>query len=119
MEFKTVLKQINLTQKLIHPHTTEHNGIVERTNRTMGKSLVTVILTDYEQAKQEISEIIDFYNDKRRHSSLHYLTPTQYCRGDPDVMLAVGEAKIEKARKLRKGRNMERTNGGEMAGSVL
>ena len=118
MEFKTVLKQNNLTQKLIHPHTPEQNGIVERANKTMRESLVPIILTDYEQARTEISRIIEHYNNKRRHSSLNYLTPAQYYRGDPDVLLAVREAKIEKARILRKGRNMERTNGGEMAGTV-
>ena len=85
----------------------------------MRESLATVILTDYEQAKQETSKIIDYYNNKRRHSSLNYLTPVQYYRGEPDILLAVREAKIEKARILRKGRNMEKGNGGEMAGSVL
>ena len=118
MEFKTVLKQNNLTQKLIHPHTPEQNGIVERANKTMRESLTTVILADYEQAKQEISKIIDYYNNKRRHSSLNYLTPVQYYRGEPDILLAVREAKIEKARILRKERNMEMKKGGVTAGIV-
>ena len=118
MEFKTVLKQNNLTQKLIHPRTPEQNGIVERANKTMRESLATVILTDYEQARTEISRIIEHYNNKRRHSSLNYLTPVQYYRGEPDILLAVREAKIEKARILRKRRNMEKRNGGEMAGTV-
>ena len=118
MEFKTVLKQNNLTQKLIHPHTPEQNGIVERANKTMRESLTTVILTDYEQAQQEISKIIDYYNNKRRHSSLNYLTPVQYYRGEPDILLAVREAKIEKARILRKERNMEMKKGGVTAGTV-
>ena len=118
MEFKTVLKQNNLTQKLIHPHTPEQNGIVERANRTMRESLATVTLTDYEQAKQEISKIIDYYNNKRRHLSLNYLTPAQYYRGEPDILLAVREAKIEKARILRKERNMEMKKGGVTAGTV-
>ncbi len=32
VEFKTVLRENHLTQKLIHPHTPEQNGIVERAN---------------------------------------------------------------------------------------
>ena len=84
----------------------------------MRESLATVILTDYEQAKQEISKIIDYYNNKRRHSSLNYLTPVQYYRGEPDILLAVREAKIEKARILRKERNMEMKKGGVTAGTV-
>ena len=69
MEFRVVLKQNNLTQKLIKPHTPEQNGIVERANKTMRESLVPVILTDYDHARHEISKIVDNYNNKRRHSS--------------------------------------------------
>ena len=71
------MEKNHLTQKLIRPHTPEQNGIVERANKTMRESLVTVILTDYEQARHEISRIVDNYNNKRRHSSLNYLTPIQ------------------------------------------
>ena len=117
-EFKLVLKANKLTQKLIRPHTPEQNGIVERANKTMRESLVPIILTDYEQAKSEISGIIDHYNSERRHSSLNYLTPIQYYRGDPDVLLAVREAKIEKAKLIRRENNMLKRKGGETAGTV-
>ena len=87
MEFKIVLKENHLTQKLIRPHTPEQNGIIERANKTMRESLTTVILTDYEQAKSEISRIVEYYNNKRRHSSLNYLTPIQYYRKNPGEIL--------------------------------
>ena len=80
--------------------------------------MVNVILTDYWQARSEISRIIEYYNNNRRHSSLNYLTPIQYYRGDPDVLLAVREAKIEKAKLIRKENNMLKRNGGETAGPV-
>jgi putative transposase len=91
MEFKLVLKENHLTQKLIRLRTPEQNGIVERANKTMRESLAPVILTDYEHAKSEISRIIQHYNNERKHSSLQYLTPVQYYRGDPDVLLAIRE----------------------------
>ena len=112
------MKENHLTQKLIRPHTPEQNGIVERANKTMRESLVPVILTDYEQAKHELFKIVEYYNNRRRHSSLNYLTPKQYYRGDPEVLLAVREAKIEKARILRRERNMKLRKGGEAAGTV-
>ena len=118
MEFKLVMGENRLTHKRIPPHTPEPNGIVERGNKTIRESLVPVILTDYGQAKSEISRIVDHCNNRRRHSSLHYLTPAQYYRGDPDVLLAVREAKIEKAKQLRKERNMEIRKGGELAGTI-
>jgi hypothetical protein len=60
---------------------------------------------DYEQAKSEISRIADYFNNRRRHSSLHYMTPKQYYR----------ENKIEKAEKLRIEINIKERKGGEMA----
>ena len=112
-----MLKQNHLTQKLIRPHTPEQNGIVERANKTMRESLAPVILTGDEQARSEISRIIEYYNNNRRHSSLNYLTPIQYYRGNPGELLSIRESKIEKARILRRERNMKERKGGEMAGA--
>ena len=118
MEFKLTLKANNLTQKLIRLYTPEQNGIVERSNKTTREALVPVILIDYEHAKSEVARIIEHYNNHRKHSSLHYLTPIQYYREDPDLLLAIREAKVEKAKLLGRERNLERRKGGEMAGTV-
>ncbi len=37
----------------------------------MRESLISVILTDYEQARPELSRIIDDYNNTRKPSSLN------------------------------------------------
>ena len=113
-----VLKQNSLTQKFIRPHTPEQNGIVERANKTMRESLAPVILTDYEQARSEISRIIEYYNNNRRHSSLNYLTPIQYYMGNPEEILRIRESKIGRARILRRERNMKERKGGETAGTI-
>ena len=118
MEFRTVLKQNNLAQKLIRPHTPEQSGIVERANKTMWESLVSVILTDYDQARREICKIVEYYNNNRRHSSLNYLTSMQYYRGNPEEILRIMESKIEKARILRREKNMKERKGGETAGTL-
>ena len=118
MDFKSVMKENNLMQKLIMPHTPQQNGIVEKANKTMRESMLPVILTDYDQAKSKISRIIEHYNNKRRHSSLNYLTPKQYYVGNLEELLRIRESKIEKARLLRSERNMKERNGGERAGTV-
>ena len=43
--------------------------------------------------------------------------PEQYYRGEPEILLAVLEEKIENAKLLRRERNMERRKGGDMAGA--
>ena len=116
MDFRTVLKENCLTHKNIHPHTPEQNGIVERTNKTMRESLSDKIITDFGDAEREIAKTIKWYNGERRHSSLQYLTPVQYYRGNPSELLSIREGKMERARMLRKERNMMK--GGEAAGVV-
>ena len=118
MEFRIVLRENHVIQKLIRPHTPEQNRINERANKTIMESMVPVILTDYDQDRNEISKIVEYYNHKRRHSSLYYLTPIQYYRRNPGKLLRIRESKIEKARILRREMNMKERKGGETAGSV-
>ena len=113
MEIRIVLREKRLTRKLIRPRTPEQNGIVERANKTIRESLVPVILTDYEQARSEIYKIIQYYNNNRRHSSLNYLTPIQYYMGNHEEILRIKGSKIERARILRRERNMKERKGGE------
>ena len=108
----------HLTQKLIRPPTTEQNGIVERANKTMKESLVTVILTDYDQARHGLFKIVEYYNNGRGHSLLDYLTPIQYYKGNPEEVLRIMESKIERARILRREMNMKERKEGETAGTV-
>ncbi len=117
MEFKTVLKANHMTQKLIHPRTPEQNGIVERANKTMRESLSDRVITDFGDAEREIAKTIRWCNFERRHSSLQDLTPVQYYRGNPGELLSIREGKMEKAKMLRKERNMMK--GGEAAGAVI
>ncbi|MCL4448038.1 MAG: integrase core domain-containing protein [Thermoplasmatales archaeon] len=117
LDFKIVLNNNGLTHKKIHPHTPKQNGIVERANKTMREELSPLIITDYQNAQNEISRIIHWYNYERMHSSLNYLTPSQYYRGNPGDLLNIREGKLEMARIMRKETNMNKRKGGEMAGS--
>jgi transposase InsO family protein len=118
MEFRIVLKENSLTHKKIHPHTPEQNGIVERANKTVRESISDKIITDFGDAEVEIAKVIHWYNYERRHSSLQYLTPMQYYRGNPVELLNIRESKIERARIMRKEKNMRERKGGEVAGTV-
>ena len=72
---------------------------------------------DFDDAVREISKVVKWYNFERRHSSLQYLTPSQYYRGNPVELLNIRKAKLERARQLRKEKNMiER--GGEAAKAI-
>ena len=98
-------------------YTPEQNGIVERANRTLRDMTDSSVVTNYQDACSTIAGIVQFYNNERRHSSLKYLTPAQYYRGNPDEFLKTREIKMEMARMIRKERNMKERKGGEVAGA--
>ncbi|MEM0136464.1 MAG: integrase core domain-containing protein [Thermoplasmatales archaeon] len=118
LDFKIVLNNNCLTQKRIHPHTPEQNGIVERANKTMREEMSPLIITDYKNAQNDIFRTIHWYNEEKMHSSLNYLTPMDYYRGDPDELLRIREEKIRMGRISRKERNMKDRKGGVMAGAT-
>ena len=98
MYFRMVLRENKLTHKRIHPHTPEQNGIVERANKTVRESIAGKIITDFGDVEREISKVVKWYNFERGHSSLRYLTPAQYYRGNPLELLNIRKAKLERAR---------------------
>ena len=118
MEFGIVLKENNLTHKRIRPHTPTDNAFVERANRTVREELESSIVTSFPEAEKSIDRIVNWYNNERRHSSLNYLRPVDYYRGDPQVLLAIREAKVEAAKRIRREDNMKDRKGGVAAGSV-
>ena len=88
---------------MIRPHTPTDNGIIERYHRTIGERIEAHDLEDFTQAKAVIAGIIEHYNHRRLHSSLSYLRPVDYYRGDPATLLA------ERRRKVRATRAGART----------
>ena len=64
MDLKIVLNNNGLTQKRIHPHAPEQNGIVERANKTVRELLSDKVITDFGDAEREISRIIRWYNNE-------------------------------------------------------
>ena len=54
-----------------------------------------------------VAEVIDHYNHRRLHSSLHFLRPVDYYRGNPETLLAERRRKLSTARELRKQENLK------------
>ena len=54
-------------------------------------------------------------NNERMHSSLNYLTPGDYYRGDPDELLRIRGEKIRMGRTSKKEKNIKDRKGGVMA----
>ena len=106
-EFAGTLAESGVGHTLIRPHTPTDNGIIERYHRTIGEKLEEHELADFTQARAVIAEIIDHYNHRRLHSSLSYLRPVDYDRGDPVTLLAERRRTLREARELRKQENLK------------
>lgn len=106
-EFAGTLAESGVGHTLIRPHTPTDNGIIERYHRTLGEKLEDHDLADFTSAKAVIAGIINHYNHRRLHSSLSYLRPVDYYRGDPATLLAERRRKLQQARELRKQENLK------------
>ncbi len=106
-EFAATLAESEVGQTLIRPHTPTDNGHIERYHRTIGEQIDEHELEDCVQAKTVIAAIITHYNHHRLHSSLNFLRPADYYRGNPDALLAERRGKLATARELRKQENLK------------
>jgi len=78
------------------------NGKIERFHRTAGEECLSKSsFINLGDARKQISEYIDFYNTKRLHSSLFYLTPEDFLMDRIKYKLIVREDKLTQARNNR------------------
>lgn len=106
-EFAGTLAESEVGHTLIRPHTPTDNAFVERYHRTIGEQLDEHELADDVQARAVIGGIIAHYNGTRLHSSLNFLRPVDFYRGDPAALLAERRRKLQTARELRKQENIK------------
>lgn len=84
-EFQSKLQSYldNLNIKLQHTwiHTPDQNGVVERSHRTDEEEFYQETEIDYsnlEELNNKLEIWLEYYNTKRLHFSLNYLTPEEY-----------------------------------------
>ena len=78
------------------------NGKIERFHRTIQEEhLRQSSMINLEDARKQVAQYIEFYNTKRLHSSLFYLTPNDYLIGNINERLQERELKLTEARNNR------------------
>jgi putative transposase len=109
-EFHGVLAHYGLTHVKIRPHCPEENGIMERSNRTVREALEEEEPASRYEAEAALGRIIHWYNHERLHSSLGYLRPIDYYRGDPQSLHEARRRKLGAARHRRRERTWSYDN---------
>ena len=80
----------------------QSNGKIERYHRTIQEEcLKKSSMINLEDARKQIADYIEFYNTKRLHSSLFYLTPNDYLNDMIKDKLELRERKLAQARNNR------------------
>jgi len=79
--FHAYLDTQNIRHEFCYPRCPRINGVVERFNRTMQEECINRIIDvmdDKELFQKKLYDYCIWYNTKRPHYSLHYLTPQAY-----------------------------------------
>jgi transposase InsO family protein len=101
-EFQSYLKEVELqhiTTSLNYP---QSNGKIERFHRSLEEECVrTNSMINLEDAQNQIAKYIDHYNNHRLHSSLFYLRPIDFLKGNVKELLQIRQDKLDKATQER------------------
>jgi putative transposase len=77
--FRAACKDYRLRQEFITPYTPEQNGIVERFFRSLKEECVWQhSFPSFVEARRTVRRWIGWYNERRPHQALGYLSPCQY-----------------------------------------
>ena len=101
-EFKQFIKQAELEQVTTSVKYPQANGKIERFHRSINQECLRIISpVTFEDYKIYVEDYINFYNTKRLHASLNYLTPEDYLLNRKEEKLKLRETKLEKAERER------------------
>ncbi len=81
VKFEEYLKSLNIKIQHTWIHTPDQNGVVERSHRTDEEEFYQETDIDYtslEDINTKLKIWLEYYNTKRLHFSLNYLTPEEY-----------------------------------------
>lgn len=97
-DFAEFMKSSELTHIKTSVNYPQSNGKIERFHRTIQQECIEkTSLISMEDAQSQFQEFIAYYNTKRLHSSLYYLTPEDFLCDRIQERLKVREEKLRKA----------------------
>ena len=98
-DFAEFIKQAGLQHIRTSVAYPQSNGKIERYHRTINEEcLKTKSMINLEDARNQINTFVNFYNTKRLHSSLLYLTPDDFLLNRIDEKINIRNSKLQKAK---------------------
>lgn len=96
-EWRLFVESVGMTDVRTMPHHPQSNGLDEKVHRTIREEVHFDVDTALYQVERLVEEYRLYYNERRPHSSLRFLRPVDFYRGNPEARLAEREAKLRKA----------------------
>lgn len=101
-DFGIYLKEIGLQHIRTSLHYPQSNGKIERFHHSLEDECVRIkSMISLDDARKQIDKYIEHYNNHRLHSSLFYLRPVDFLKGNVDELLAIRQGKLDNATKNR------------------
>lgn len=101
--FREYLRECGLKQVRTSVYYPQSNGKIERFHGTIkSEAIRKQSYLSIEDARRQIDQYVQYYNEERLHSALYYLTPKEVIEGKMDQRLAERQQKLDQASEKRK-----------------
>ena len=101
-DFKSFVRLSGMTHVRTSPYYPQSNGKIERYHRTLKSDCIrTKCPLSLEEAKRVVKQFVGDYNDRRLHSAIGYITPSDMLAGKQKAIHEERDRKLEEAREDR------------------
>jgi hypothetical protein len=101
-DFKEFIRMSGMTHVRTSPFYPQSNGKLERWHQSLKReSIRPRCPLSLEDARQIVTGYVEYYNTRRLHSALGYVTPADKMAGREPEIFAVRDRKLETARQRR------------------
>lgn len=101
-DFKEYIRLSGMTHVRTSPYYPQSNGKIERWHQTLkNESIRQKVPLSLEDARRIVGEFIAEYNERRLHSAIGWVTPSDKMAGKAEEIWRARDEKIAKARDLR------------------
>lgn len=106
-DFKEFIRFSGMSHVRTSPYYPQSNGKIERWHQSLKKECIRPKTPlDLKDAKRLVANFVDYYNNKRLHSSLGYITPRDKLEGREQQIFADRDRKLQTARLARKQKRL-------------